>query len=82
MKCLNKAMVIGYVGRDPEMRYMPSGRPVTSFSVGATRTWTDAEGERREVVVQRRGVGQAGRDLQRVSLQGQIRLCRGPHANA
>jgi single-strand DNA-binding protein len=48
VKCLNKAMVIGYVGRDPEMRYMPSGRPVTSFSVGATRTWTDSEGERRE----------------------------------
>lgn len=48
MKCLNKAMVIGYVGRDPEMRYMPSGRPVTSFSVGATRAWTDSEGERRE----------------------------------
>jgi single-strand DNA-binding protein len=41
-------MVIGYVGRDPEMRYIPSGKPVTSFSVGATRTWTDLEGARRE----------------------------------
>ncbi|MBN1811416.1 MAG: single-stranded DNA-binding protein [Anaerolineae bacterium] len=48
MKCLNKVMVIGYVGRDPEMRYMPSGKPVTSFSVGATRSWTSSEGERRE----------------------------------
>jgi len=41
-------MVIGHVGRDPEMRYMPSGRPVTSFSVATTRSWTNAEGERRE----------------------------------
>ena len=48
MKCLNKVMIIGNVGRDPEMRYMPSGRPVTSFSVATTRSWTNAEGERRE----------------------------------
>ncbi len=45
---LNKVMVIGYLGRDPEMRYTPSGRPVTSFSVVTTRTWTSAEGERHE----------------------------------
>ncbi len=41
-------MVIGEVGRAPEMRYMPSGRPVTSFSVGATRLWQDADGEAQE----------------------------------
>ena len=45
---LNKVMIIGHVGRDPEMRYTPSGRPVTSFSVATSRTWTSAEGERRE----------------------------------
>lgn len=46
---LNKVMVIGSVGRAPEMRYMPSGQPVTSFSVGATRSWNDGEGkEQRE----------------------------------
>ena len=45
---LNKVMIIGYLGRDPEMRYTPSGRPVTSFSVATSRTWTSAEGERRE----------------------------------
>jgi single-strand DNA-binding protein len=48
VRCLNKVMVIGYVGRDPEMRYTPGGKPVTSFSVGTTRSWTGAEGERRE----------------------------------
>lgn len=45
---LNKVMIIGHLGRDPEMRYTPSGRPVTTFSVAATRSWTTAEGERRE----------------------------------
>lgn len=47
---LNKVMIIGHLGRDPEMRYTPSGRPVTSFSVATGRTWTSAEGERREEV--------------------------------
>ncbi|HEC33623.1 MAG TPA: single-stranded DNA-binding protein [Chloroflexi bacterium] len=45
---LNKVMIIGHLGRDPEMRYTPSGRPVTSFSIGTTRGWTNADGERRE----------------------------------
>jgi single-strand DNA-binding protein len=45
---LNKVMIIGHVGRDPEMRYTPSGRPVTNFSVATSRTWTSAEGERHE----------------------------------
>lgn len=45
---LNKVIIIGNVGRDPEMRFTPSGRPVTSFSVATSRTWVSAEGERRE----------------------------------
>lgn len=45
---LNKVIIIGNVGRDPEIRYTPSGRPVTSFSVATTRNWVSAEGERRE----------------------------------
>ena len=45
---LNKVMVIGSVGRTPEMRYMPSGQPVTSFSVGAKRSWNDAQGKEHE----------------------------------
>jgi len=44
---LNKVMIIGYLGRDPEMRYTPSGKPVTTFSVGTSRNWTTADGERR-----------------------------------
>ena len=44
---LNKVMVIGHLGRDPEMRYTPSGRPVTTFSVAVSRSWNTADGERR-----------------------------------
>lgn len=44
---LNKVMIIGNLGRDPEMRYTPSGRPVTTFSVATSRTWNTADGERR-----------------------------------
>lgn len=43
-----KAMIIGNLGRDPEMRYTPSGKPVTTFSVAVSRRFTTAEGEQRE----------------------------------
>jgi len=45
---LNKVMVIGNIGRDPEMRYTPSGKPVTSFSLASSRSWIAPDGERRE----------------------------------
>ena len=45
---LNKVMIIGNLGRDPEMRYTPSGKPVTTFSVASSRTWNTSEGEKRE----------------------------------
>lgn len=44
---LNKVMIIGRLGRDPEMRYTPGGRPVTTFSVATGRSWTTADGQRR-----------------------------------
>lgn len=46
-KGLNKVMLIGNLGRDPEMRYTPSGRPVTTFSVATNRSWKTSDGERR-----------------------------------
>ena len=44
---LNKVMIIGRLGRDPEMRYTPSGRPVTTFTIATSRTWNTSDGERR-----------------------------------
>jgi single-strand DNA-binding protein len=43
---LNKVMIIGNLGRDPEMRYTPSGRPVTTFSVATSRSWSTNDGEK------------------------------------
>jgi len=43
---LNKVMIIGHLGRDPEMRYTPSGRPVTTFTVVTTRSWNTSDGEK------------------------------------
>ena len=43
-----KTIVVGHLGRDPEMRYTPTGVPVTSFSMATTRKWTNANGEPQE----------------------------------
>lgn len=40
---LNKVMVIGNLGRDPEIKYMPSGVALTTFSVAVTDTWKDKQ---------------------------------------
>ena len=48
MAGMNKMLVIGNVGTDPEMRYTPNGNPVTSFRVATSRRYTTAEGEQRE----------------------------------
>ncbi len=45
---LNKVMIIGRLGRDPEMRYTPNGRPVTAFSVAVNRSWIAGDGDKRE----------------------------------
>jgi len=42
-------MLIGNLGRDPEMRYTPSGQPVTTFSLATSRTYTTLDGERHDV---------------------------------
>ncbi len=43
-----KTLVIGHLGRDPEMRYTPGGQAVTSFSVATTRKWMDKNGQQQE----------------------------------
>jgi single-strand DNA-binding protein len=48
MVSLNKIMLIGNVGTDPEMRFTANGNPVTSFRVATSRVYTTSEGERRQ----------------------------------
>lgn len=45
---LNKVLLIGNVGRDPEMRYTQSGEPVTTFSLATNRRWTGQDGQPRD----------------------------------
>jgi single-strand DNA-binding protein len=47
MVSLNKVMIIGNVGTEPEMRFTPNGNPVTSFRVATNRVYTTPEGERK-----------------------------------
>ena len=45
---MNKVMIIGYLGRDPETRYVASGDAVTEFSVATSEKWTAKDGEKKE----------------------------------
>src|SRR5918996_3977572 len=45
---LNKIIVIGNLGRDPEMKYTPAGQAITSFSVASNHRYKTASGEQRE----------------------------------
>jgi len=48
MASLNKIMLIGNVGSDPEMRYTPNGKAVTSFRMATNYRYSGPDGERRE----------------------------------
>lgn len=48
MASLNKVLLIGNLGRDPEIRYLPSGDAVASLNIATTETWKDKSGEKQE----------------------------------
>lgn len=48
MASLNKVLLIGNLGRDPEIRYLPSGDAVASLNIATTETWKDKNGEKQE----------------------------------
>ena len=48
MASVNKVILIGNLGRDPEIRYLPSGQPVASFSIATTENFNDRSGARQE----------------------------------
>jgi single-strand DNA-binding protein len=47
----HKVTIVGYLGRDPEMRFTASGQPVTNFSVATGRKWTGADGQQHDETV-------------------------------
>ena len=48
MPNFNKVMLMGNLTRDPELRSLPSGTPITEFGLAVNRTWSDQNGDRRE----------------------------------
>ena len=48
MGSLNKVMLIGNLGRDPEIRYTNSGSSVANYSIATTDRWTDRQGQKQE----------------------------------
>jgi single-strand DNA-binding protein len=48
MASVNKVILIGNLGRDPEVRYMPSGDAVANITLATTETWKDKAGEKQE----------------------------------
>jgi single-strand DNA-binding protein len=48
MASVNKVILIGNLGRDPETRYMPDGGAITNISIATTDTWKDKAGEKQE----------------------------------
>ena len=48
MASVNKVILIGNLGKDPETRYMPNGEAVTNITLATTETWKDKSGEKQE----------------------------------
>jgi len=48
MASVNKVMLIGNLGKDPDIRYMPNGDAVANFSIATTDTWKDKQGQKQE----------------------------------
>ena len=79
---INKVIIIGNLGRDPEVRRMNSGDSVVSFSVATTESWKDKSGERQErvtwhnIVVFNEGLGKVAEAYckkgSKVYIEGQL----------
>ncbi len=48
MASVNKVILVGNLGRDPEVRYTPGGTPVANFTLATNERWTDPAGEKKE----------------------------------
>ena len=50
MASVNQVFILGYLGNKPEMKYLPSGKGVCTFSVATNSNWTDDDGKKQESV--------------------------------
>ena len=85
MAGINKVIIVGNLGKDPEVSYVPSGAAVAKFSVATSETWKDkTTGEKKERTEWHRIVAwdKLGlRDMREIPLQGPSGLRRGQAAN-
>ncbi|MCG9026391.1 single-stranded DNA-binding protein [Laribacter hongkongensis] len=82
MASVNKVILVGNLGRDPEVRYMPNGEAVCTFSIATTDNWKDKSGQKQErtewhsIILYRRLAEIAGEYLRKgrpVYIEGRIR---------
>ena len=81
MPSVNKVILVGNLGKDPEVRFMPNGDAVCNFSIATTDSWKDKAGERQEktewhnIVIYRRLAEIAGEYLKKgrpVYIEGRL----------
>lgn len=81
MASVNKVILVGNCGKDPEIRYMPNGEAVANFSIATTDNWKDKNGQRQErtewhnIVIYRKLAEIAGEYLKKgrsVYLEGRL----------
>jgi len=48
MSGVNKVILLGHLGKDPELRYLPNGTVVCNFSLATSETWKDSDGEKKD----------------------------------
>jgi single-strand DNA-binding protein len=74
MGTLNMVVLIGYLGRDAELRFTPGGQPVSTFNIATTDVWNDKGGHRQERTEWHRIVlwGKAAESLQDYLTKGKL----------
>ena len=82
MASVNKVILVGNLGRDPEVRYMPNGEAVCTFSIATTDNWKDKSGQKQErtewhsIILYRRLAEIAGEYLRKgrpIYIEGRVR---------
>ena len=84
-KGVNKVIIVGNLGKDPEVRYMPNGNAVANFTVATSESWKDQQGQQQErtewhnIVMYRRLAEVAGEYLKKgskVYLEGKLQTSK------
>ncbi len=82
---VNKVILLGNLGRDPELRYMPNGNAVANFTIATSETWKDQQGQQQErtewhnIVMYRRLAEIAGEYLKKgakVYIEGRLQTSK------